>query len=87
MAARKKITVEEYFKNNSPKFFDFGERFIEKLNDDELIDSLAEKDLEKLAKVWKLVFGMLSENYKANSSDKLSELIGEYSRLGKDEDE
>lgn len=87
MAARKKITVEEYFSNNSRKFIDFGENFAEILNNKELINALAEKDLEKLAKVWKLVFEMLSENFSSNSSDKLSELISEYGRMGKGEDE
>lgn len=86
MAARKKITVEEYFSKNSRKFIDFGEKFAEILNNEELISALAEKDLEKLAKVWKLVFEMLSENSSANSSDKLSELISEYGRIGKSED-
>lgn len=86
MAARKKITVEEYFDKNSRKFIDFGEKFAEILNNEELINALAEKDLEKLAKVWKLVFEMLSENTTSNSIDKLSELISEYGRIGKDEE-
>lgn len=87
MTARKKITVEEYFDKNSRKFIDFGVKFADTLNNEELIDALAQKDLEKLAKVWKLVFEMLSENFSANSSDKLSELISEYGRIGRDEDE
>lgn len=87
MAVRKKITVEEYFDKNSRKFIDFGEKFAEMLNNEELISALAEKDLEKLAKVWKLVFEMLTENISVNSADKLCELIGEYGRIGKDDDE
>lgn len=87
MSVRKKITVGEYFDKNSRKFIKFGEKFAEILNDDAQITSLAEKDLEKLAKVWKLVFEMLIENYSENSSDKLSMLIGEYKQLGEENDE
>lgn len=87
MASRKIITVEEYFKKNSSRFIKFGEKFANMLNDEELISSLAQKDLEKLAKVWKLVFEMLDENSAGSSEDKLSELISAYTALGKDDDE
>lgn len=86
MAARKKITVEEYFDKNARKFIAFGERFADTLNDEETISALAQKDLEKLAKVWKLVFEMLIENSPASSADKLLEFIGAYNELGKDDD-
>ena len=84
---RKPVTVEDYFKKNSARFIRFGEKFASMLNNKELINSLAEKDLEKLAKVWKLVFEMLDENSPGGSEDKLSELIGAFSKLGKDDEE
>ena len=87
MAVRKKPSVEDYFAKNSRKFISFGETFANTLNDKELIAALAQKDLEKLAKVWKLVMELLSENSAGNSSDRLAELIGAYSELGKDDDE
>ena len=87
MAERKKITVEDYFAKNVRKFISFGETFANTLNDKELIAALAQKDLEKLAKVWKLVMELLSENSAGSSSDKLLELIGAYNELGKDDDE
>lgn len=87
MAARKKVTVEDYFAKNARKFLSFGETFANTLGDRELIAALAQKDLEKLAKVWKLVMEMLSENSAGNSPDKLIELIGAYNELGKDDDE
>ena len=87
MAVRKKVTVEDYFAKNARKFLNFGDTFANTLNDKELIAALAQKDLEKLAKVWKLVMEMLSENSARNSSDKLIELIGAYNELGKDDDE
>ena len=87
MAARKKVTVEDYFAKNARKFLSFGETFANTLNDKELIAALAQKDLEKLAKVWKLVMELLSENSAGNPSDKLIELIGAYNELGKDDDE
>ena len=84
MAVRKKPSVEDYFAKNSRKFISFGETFANTLNDKELIAALAQKDLEKLAKVWKLVMELLSENSPGCTSDKLIELIGAYSELGKD---
>lgn len=88
MATSKKITVEDYFSKNTKKFITFGETFSNILNDKELISALAQKDLEKLAKVWKLVFELLIENSPEGASDKLSELIGAYRDIGgKDEEE
>ena len=84
MAVKKKVSVEEYFAKNARKFISFGEAFVNTLTDKELIAALAQKDLEKLAKVWKLVMEMLAENSSGNSADKLMELIGAYNELGKD---
>lgn len=84
MAERKKISVEEHFAKNTRKFLSFGDTFANTLNDKELIAALAQKDLEKLAKVWKLVIELLSVNSPGSTSDKLVELIGAYSELGKD---
>ncbi len=84
MATQKKITPEEYFAKNTRKFITFGENFSNILNDKELIGTLAQKDLEKLAKVWKLVFEMLIENSQDGASDRLSELIGAYRDIEKD---
>ena len=87
MAIKKKISVEDYFAKNARKFISFGETFVNTLNDKELIAALAQKDLEKLAKVWKLVMELLAENSPNSSADKLLELIGAYNELGKDDDE
>lgn len=85
MAAQKKISFEDYFTKNTKKFITFGETFTNILNDKELIGSLAQKDLEKLAKVWKLVFEMLIENSPESTADRLSELIGAYKDIGKED--
>ena len=85
MAVSKKVSFEDYFTKNTNKFITFGETFTNILNDKELISSLAQKDLEKLAKVWKLVFEMLIENTSEGASDRLSELIGAYREIGKGE--
>ena len=58
----KKITAAEFFTKHNRSFIQFGEMFARKLNDEELISALAEKDLEKLAKVFRLVFEMVEEN-------------------------
>lgn len=76
----KKQTAAEFFGKHNRSFIKFGEMFAQKLTDPELISSLAEKDLEKLAKVFKLVFEMLEEN-SDNGTAELVRLIGEYTDL------
>lgn len=78
MAARKKITPDEYFAKNTQKFISFGEKFADILCDEQIVAELAKKDLEKLTKVWKLVIEMLLENSSANPADKLPVLINAY---------
>lgn len=77
----KTVSVKDYFTKNGRGFIGFGNKFVKLLNDDELIGELARKDLEKLAKVWKLVFELLAENSDDNSAEKLTELIGVYNEL------
>lgn len=73
-----KMSVGEYLEKYNSSFVKFGRMFAKKLTDESLISALAEKDLEKLAKVWKLVFEMLSENSDNDKTDKLAELISAY---------
>lgn len=81
----KKYTSSEFFDKHNRAFIRFGELFAKKLTDETLISALAEKDLEKLAKVFKLVFEMLGEN-SGDNNEKLISLIGEYNAL-EEEDE
>lgn len=80
----KKITAAEFFEKNNASFVKFGKMFTQKLTDEELITALAEKDLEKLAKVFRLVFEMLEEN-SPDSSTQLAAMISAYSELGEEE--
>lgn len=50
------LTSSAFFAENREKILCFGEYFLEKLSDKELLDALAEKDLEKLARIFKLMF-------------------------------
>lgn len=77
----KKITSAEFFDKNNAAFMKFGRMFTRKLTDQELINTLAEKDLEKLAKVFKLVFEMLEEN-SPDSNAQLAAMISAYSEMG-----
>lgn len=76
----KKITSAEFFEKNNAAFMKFGRMFTRKLTDEELITALAEKDLEKLAKVFKLVFEMLEEN-SPDSNSQLAAMISAYSEI------
>lgn len=80
----KKITAAEFFDKNNAAFMRFGRLFTKKITDEQLISALAEKDLEKLAKVFRLVFEMLEEN-SPDSSAQLSAMISAYSEIGEEE--
>lgn len=80
----KKISAAEFFTKHNRSFIKFGEMFAKKITDEELITALAEKDLEKLAKVFRLVFEMVEENSSAEESEKLAKLIQAYSEVDAD---
>lgn len=76
----RKVSAEQFFDEHNRSFIEFGELFTKKLTDEELVTALAEKDLEKLAKVFKLVFDMLRENG-GDNDDALRQLIEACSEL------
>ena len=49
-----KQTPAQFFEKNNAAFVKFVKLFTRKLTDEQLISALAEKDLEKLAKVFRL---------------------------------
>ena len=81
----KKYTAADFFKKHNRSFMKFGEMFAKKITDEELISALAEKDLEKLAKVFRLVFEMVDENTTGDESDRLAQLIQAYSEVSEHE--
>ncbi len=83
--AVKKITAEQFFEDHNKSFIEFGELFTKKLTDEELVTALAEKDLEKLAKVFKLVFDMLRENGGDANDEALQKLMEAYADLDSEE--
>lgn len=87
MNMAKKISSADFFSKHNRSFIKFGEMFAKKLTDEQLISALAEKDLEKLAKVFKLVFEMVGENDSDTGTERLTKLIGAYNELGEVEDE
>ncbi len=80
----KKLTAADFFKKHNGSFMKFGELFTEKITDEELIAALAEKDLEKLAKVFRLVFEMVQENSSGDENERLAALIKAYSEVSED---
>ena len=80
----KKISAAEFFTKHNRSFIKFGEMFARKITDEDLISALAEKDLEKLAKVFRLVFEMVEENSSAEDTEKLAKLIQAYSEVDTD---
>ena len=81
------LSVKDFFSSNSKSFMKFGKAFIANLTNETLINELAQKDLEKLAKVFKLVFELLAENTNDNSAEKAAELIAAYAALGEEDEQ
>lgn len=81
------LSVKDFFNANAKSFMKFGKTFIANLTNETLINELAQKDLEKLAKVFKLVFELLAENTNDNSAEKAAELIAAYAALGEEDEQ
>ena len=82
-----KTSVKDFFDANAAKFIKFGKTFIANLTDEALINELAQKDLEKLAKVFKLVFEILGDNTRDDSAEKAAELIAAYTSLTEEDEQ
>ena len=85
--ARKIVSVAEFFEKNNRLLIKFGNSVLKKLSDETLITALAEKDPEKLAKVFKLIFELMGENTPSSSADSLAGLIGIYRDLEREDDD
>ncbi len=77
-------SAAEFYEANKERLFVFGELFLEKLTDRELIDALAEKDLEKLARIYKLVFEKIESTEDAPENPTLSAIISAVGQIGGD---
>lgn len=75
-------TIAEFYEMNKSRLFRFGEYFLEKLTDRELIDALAEKDLEKLARIYRLIFEKLEETEEKPENPTLSAIISAVEQIG-----
>lgn len=72
--------LDEIIGENRDTLSRFAERFLEKLGDEELIDELARRDLEKLARVFKLVCEQLATEEKKPSAA-LTAIIGAVGKI------
>lgn len=67
--------TEDFFLENKARILDFGEYFLEKLEDHELMDKVAEKDPEKLARVLKLLLDRLDDAAPKSENAALAAII------------
>lgn len=70
-----KLDANDFYEKNKEYLLAFGDYFIRKLNDEELMDKLAEKDPEKLARIFKLVFDRLEKTEEKHSEGLLDALV------------
>ncbi|MCL1824319.1 MAG: hypothetical protein FWG44_08985 [Oscillospiraceae bacterium] len=64
----------EWFQQNKQAFLDFGDTFVALLSDTERIEELASRDLEKVARIFKLIFlGNIVET--GTSNEKLKDIL------------
>lgn len=84
-------STKAFFQENKKDIMRFAKLFLSKLTDDEIIENLAEKDLEKLARIFKLMFEKLEESEQnSNNNMTLEAILTAYNELGgdvKNEDE
>lgn len=83
---KEQITVKDFFAQSNAEIIKFGRLFTANLANEELINELARKDLEKLAKVFKLVFELMEENTRGDSDDKIAELIAAFAQAGEEDE-
>ena len=67
--------TEDFFLANKARILDFGEYFLQKLEDKEAMDRVAEKDPEKLARVLKLLLDRLDEAAPKSENPALAAII------------
>lgn len=67
--------TEDFFLENKHRILDFGEYFLQKLEDREMMDRVAEKDPEKLARVLKLLLDRLDDAAPKGSNAALAAII------------
>lgn len=76
----KRLTA--FFAENEGRIIHFGEYFLEKLSDRTLMDTLAEKDPEKLARIFKMIFCQLpisNEQLPDNHETAIEQLLAMFS--------
>ena len=67
--------TEDFFLENKTRILNFGEYFLQKLEDTEAMDRVAEKDPEKLARVLKLLLEKLDDAAPKESNAALAAII------------
>ena len=72
---KRKKKVADFFTDHEREIYEFGEYVIGLLADRGLTDALAEKDLEKLARVFKLVFDKFCEGGAESEHPLLLEIL------------
>ena len=67
---------DDWLVDNKDKFIGFGDMFIEALTDSDVIEELANRDLEKLARIFKIIFmGSINDCADGSASPVLREII------------
>ena len=67
--------TEDFFLKNKTRILNFGEYFLTKLEDHEMMDKVAEKDPEKLARVLKLLLDRLDDAAPKAENEALAAII------------
>lgn len=83
----KSISLSEFIRSKNDAFIKFADLFCQQISNEELICALAQKDLEKLAKVFNLVFDRLDKTQATSENSKLDDLIRAVSTLDEQPDD
>ena len=78
--------IKNFITRSRGEFLEFGRLFLEQLCDSGLIAKVAEKDIEKLAKVFKLLLEIYESEQEEKKPEALSAILEAFGQTGEDDD-
>lgn len=79
--------IQNFITQSRNEFLEFGRLFLEQLCNGELIASIAHKDVEKLAKVFRLLLEIYESEQEEKKPEALTAILEAFGQSGDEDDE
>lgn len=79
--------IKNFIEESRPSFIKFGRHFLSKLEDEELVTTLTERDSEKLSRVFRALLEIYSQSSGDEQPEALSAIINAFGAIDKGGDE